>query len=385
MNDKKIISTIAKYLNNEANYDDLTKLNFWLHKIENQNLFKSFVKTEYLINLSMSEFDFNKITNQIKEKKKIISRKQRVLKFSKYAAAAVVLAVISATSYFYYSANSMENTTINASNQFIFISPGSNKAVLTLENGNQVELDEEKKFQNGYSKSNGKSIVYNNTKIKEATVYNYITVPRGGQFQLQLSDGTKVWMNSDSKLKYPTQFQKGEIREVELVYGEVYFDVSESYKNEGAKFKVKTGIQDVEVLGTEFNIQAYTDDDKVLTTLVEGKVKVFNAFTSRYLTPGQQSNSNIKTDALSVYSVDVATQIAWRNGVFLFKRERLESIMEKLARWYQFDIVFEDEAKKQLKFSGKLKMSDNISQLLNIIEDTGGVSFQQKNNAIHIK
>ncbi len=385
MSDKKIISTIAKYLNNEANYDDLTKLNFWLHKIENQNLFKSFVKTEYLINLSMSEFDFNKITNQIKEKKKIISRKQRVLKFSKYAAAAVVLAVISATSYFYYSANSMENTTINASNQFIFISPGSNKAVLTLENGNQVELDEEKKFQNGYSKSNGKSIVYNNTKIKEATVYNYITVPRGGQFQLQLSDGTKVWMNSDSKLKYPTQFQKGEIREVELVYGEVYFDVSESYKNEGAKFKVKTGIQDVEVLGTEFNIRAYIDDDKVLTTLVEGKVKVLNAFTSRYLTPGQQSNSNIKTDALSVYNVDVATQIAWRNGVFLFKRERLESIMEKLARWYQFDVVFEDEAKKQLKFSGKLKMSDNISQLLNIIEDTGGVSFQQKNNAIHIK
>ena len=380
MTDKKLISTITKYLNNEANHDDLTKLDFWLRNEENLGTFKNFIKTEYLINLSMGEFDFDEITEQIKQKKKTISGKQRILRLSGYAAAAVLCMVLATGFYLYNEKDNTRATQINASNQLI--EPGSTHAILTLENGSQVQLNETQAFQNGYSKSDGKSLIYSKNKVKEATAYNYMTVPRGGQYQVQLSDGTKVWLNSDSKLKYPTQFVKGETREVELIYGEAYFDVSESYKNDGVKFKVKTGVQNVEVLGTEFNIRAY--DTSILTTLVKGLVEVSNAFTTRDLVPGQQSNSDVKTDALSVYEVDVSTQIAWKNGIFLFKRERLESIMEKLGRWYEIDVVFEDESKKELEFSGKLNMSENISGLLQIIENTGDVSFQQKDKIIYI-
>ena len=156
------------------------------------------------------------------------------------------------------------------------ITTGSDKAVLTLEDGSNIELEKGKAFKTNVVNSNGEKLVYNKTNQTKIT-YNYLTIPRGGQYFVKLSDGTEVWLNSESQLKFPVAFIKGQTREVTLVYGEAYFAVSPSTNHNGATFKVMNQGQEVEVLGTEFNIKAYKDEINIYTTLVEGKVTVSNA------------------------------------------------------------------------------------------------------------
>src|SRR5690606_33390781 len=147
----------------------------------------------------------------------------------------------------------------------------------------------------------------------------YLTIPRGGQFNVVLSDGTEVWLNSDTQLKYPVNFVEGQDREVELVFGEAYFDVSPSTEHGGSKFKVMNNAQEVEVLGTEFNIKAYRDDINVYTTLVEGKVVVGNGDLKQYLTPNQLSHLNLENNSIKVRVVDVNVETSWKKGIFTFK------------------------------------------------------------------
>lgn len=336
-------------------------------------------------NFFTSEKEKKSIEKKIEKRIQKSIQKQRVFIFSsffKYAAVAVIMLATSITLYYnkHVVFNNTENKKIVTNNN---ITSGSDKAVLTLSDGTNVFLEKGSTYQSKNSKSNGKTIVYYaKHKNKSKKIENLLTVPRGGQFQITLSDGTKVWLNSESQLKYPVNFIDGETRQVELVYGEAYFDVTPSNVNSGSKFIVLNKSQKIEVLGTEFNVKAYKDETHVYTTLVQGKVKVDYTKNQKYLQPNEQLNLNVLNQKGSVLKVDVKNVIAWKNGIFSFKGESLKSIMKTLSRWYDVDVEFSNKKLEDLKFKGVINKSQNMNEILKIMTSTTINSYEITNRKI---
>ena len=263
---------------------------------------------------------------------------------------------------------------------------GSDKATLTLEDGSVIALEKGKSYTKGNASSNGEKLVYNSNGKSAAIANNLLTIPRGGQFFVQLADSTKVWLNSESQLRYPVAFVDGETRQVELVYGEAYFEVSPSTKHKGSRFKVKTQEQNVEVIGTEFNIKAYRDETAIYTTLVQGVVAVSNAAKKQILTPNQQSKITEYNGNINVSEVDVYNEISWRKGLFVFKGMPLKDIARVLSRWYDIDIVFADPALGNVKFNGVLNKNQKLEDILTTIKNINFINaYEKKDNKIIIK
>jgi len=283
----------------------------------------------------------------------------------KYAAA--VLVGILAGSYLFNSQQEDILVTVNTS-----IPSGTDKAMLTLGDGVSVELQKGTNFNTGVADSNGEEIVYaSSEKQTKELVYNHLTTPRGGQFFIQLSDGTKVWLNSESQLKYPEAFNYGKDREVVLVYGEAYFDVSPSTEHNGAKFKVFNKSQEIEVLGTEFNIKAYKDETNIYTTLVEGKVNVNINGSNQSLLPNQQLNLNLKSSSTVIRKIDVYSEISWKEGVFSFENKSLKEMMKVLSRWYDVDVLIKNKSIENEEFVGILRKDENLEDILINIKNSG--------------
>jgi transmembrane sensor len=301
----------------------------------------------------------------------------------KFAVAAAVVFLISISLLFDKNISN-KNTPVIVNNT---IKVGTDKATLILEDGSVITLEKGKAYAAGNVKSNGEELVYNSkNSAKTEIASNYLTIPRGGQFFVQLSDGTKVWLNSESQLKYPVAFVDGETREVELLYGEAYFEVSPSTNHGGSKFKVHTQMQHVEVLGTEFNIKAYKDETTIYTTLVEGKVAISNATARQILAPNQQSNLSVKNNGIAITTVDVYSETSWRKGLFVFKGMPLKEIMKVLSRWYDVDIVFADAKLGNVKFNGVLHKNQNLEEILTTIKNTDFINaYEIKNNKITLK
>lgn len=251
------------------------------------------------------------------------------------------------------------------------IQPGGNKATLTLADGRTITLDS---AQNGtlavegaaqVQKVQNGQLAYHDTKSggAVAATYNTISTPRGGQYQVVLPDGTKVWLDAASSLRFPTAFGEGE-RDVELT-GQAYFEVAQ---NRSAAFHVKVGQMDIAVLGTHFNVNAYKDENAVRTTLLEGAVRVDDAGQSQVLSPGDQASCPQGSGAIQVTTnVDVDAVVAWKNGLFQFNDADLQSVMRQLMRWYDVDVVYEGKAPVQT-FDGKLQRDLSLSQVLRILE-----------------
>ena len=303
----------------------------------------------------------------------------------KYAAAAVVVGIISTT--FFFKDNLLNNVNdkpiINNTN----IQSGTDKATLTLENGETITLAKGTKYQTQNAESNGEKIVYKEKATnKEKIAYNYLTIPRGGQFQITLSDNTKVWLNSETQLKYPVNFIKGKARKVELVYGEAYFEVSPSTNHKGAKFAVTNKGQNIEVLGTEFNIKAYKDETNIYTTLVEGKVAVSYKGQKEILSPNQQANYNLKTNTFKINTVEVYNEISWKDGVFSFDNKSLKEMMKVLSRWYDVEVEFINKAVEKEEFIGVLRKKQSLNEILKTIKNFGIIKeYSIKNKKITIQ
>ncbi|WP_147678993.1 FecR family protein [Algibacter pacificus] len=300
----------------------------------------------------------------------------------KYASAIVVFITVG---YFYLTKDTqVENITPITANNLIEI--GSDKAILTLEDGSNVILEKGQAYVSENVSGNGKEIVYN-TKLKSTKNinYNYLTIPRGGQYFVKLSDGTQVWLNSDSKLKYPVQFVDGETRVVELLYGEAYFDVSPSDQHRNSKFKVFTGDHEIEVLGTEFNINAYKDESEIYTTLVEGKVSVNSGILHKQLIPGEQSKYNKKDNIINISKIDVYNEVSWKRGAFSFKGKPLKDIMNVLSRWYNFEVYFENKSLEKKTFGGVFSKDQRIEDILMLFENTNKISFEISGKTIIVK
>ena len=251
--------------------------------------------------------------------------------------------------------------------------PGSYKAVLTLASGEQVNLEEwcrDSLWKDGTLIRKRKGELTYEQKAgdmqQEEMLFNTITIPRSGEYKLVLSDGTKVWLNSDSKLEFPNTFV-GDERRVKLA-GEAYFEVA---KNKAKPFRVEVDRVEVVVLGTSFNIHAY--DEAVKTTLVEGAVKLNVAGKAYSLSPGFEAN--VDQGGVKIVKSDVYEQIAWKDGRFVFREKRLEEVMSILSRWYDFEIFYQNAAVKDLHFTGNIPRHATINEVLKFLERTHLVHF----------
>jgi transmembrane sensor len=263
------------------------------------------------------------------------------------------------------------------------ILPGSNKAILTLSDGSHINLDDSK--QGLLCKQGGVRIgkeahglVYAGSPTNsEVTLYNTISTPRGGEYQVVLSDGTKVWLNSASALKFPATF-RGKQRIVELT-GEAYFEVA---PNKNMPFKISLNKMAIEVLGTHFNVSAYPDEAEVKTTLLEGSVKLSSAAAISILKPGQQGVFSKDKD-FRIHQVDVQEAIAWKNGYFIFDNENIQSIMRKVSRWYDVDIAYSGNIDEG-NFGGTVSRFKSVSGILKSLELTGTVHFKVSGRRITV-
>lgn len=269
------------------------------------------------------------------------------------------------------------------------IDPGGNKAVLTLANGKTINLSEAANGQlaeeGGISitKTAEGQLVYAYHEQGHATrknnLLNSISTPRGGQYRLELPDGTRVWINAVSSLKFPLAFSGLKERRVELS-GEAYFEVAKLK----VPFIVVSDKQQVEVLGTHFNINAYKDEAHTKTTLLEGMVKVSSLDDKHEVTlkPGQESILN--PGELTIQQADMERNTDWKNGIFIFKNESLEEIMRKVARWYDVEISYALRAPKQETFSGTVSRYDKVQKVLRRLELTGEVNFKIEGRKITV-
>lgn len=379
---------IVKFLNQEANHPELEKLEDLLKNEEGIQVFNSYVKTQYISTLSMTEYDVNKAKETIKTRLKKGKQTRRVRLYKKMAVAASIMLMFGMA--FYMLNKSSEVNTPETDKQPHLIVAGTDKAILTLENGDEVALEKGKKYQTGKVSSNGEELVYavkgQSDIVETEQLYNYLTIPRGGQFFVKLSDGTEVWLNSETKLKYPVKFTSGTSRKVELIYGEAYFKVSPSTAHKGAAFHVLTKSQEIDVLGTEFNIKAYDNDPVMATTLIVGKIKIKKGEVSETLMPNQQATISHESDKIDIEVIDVSQEISWVKGLFSFNEKPLEEIMTVLSRWYDTEVIFENAKQKNFVFTGILERTKAVEDILKLIEATseGQLQFEIKDKTINI-
>ena len=268
------------------------------------------------------------------------------------------------------------------------IIPGKECAVLEMADGRKVELGLGKnlgqlQLEGTVVTNDSNRLAYkqNHSGNSSTLEYNTIIIPRGGEYQLILSDGSRVWLNSDTRLRYPVSFI-GEKREVYLE-GEAYFEVSHSDK----PFEVHGGGQCVRVLGTSFNVMAYGDESKVQTTLVSGSVRVVLDQSDKtvLLTPGHQAEMDKNSGKITMREVNVENYIGWKDKLFMFDEEDMVTIMNKLARWYDVDIIIETPELKEKVFYGVIRKYENISTILDMLKKTQNIDYLIEGKKIVIK
>lgn len=388
MNKDRITLLYRKYLADDCTAEELRELKSLISDPERHDEISGLLD-ETWVNLKENELIdfsetnstaiFNKIVNSDKKE-----NKQRLL-WMRYAAAILVVIGLGASIWVYNFKNN-EDLTIKKVAQIIpEFKAGSNKATLTLDNGSKIDLDKDGIVvnDNQINYSDGSLVMdANQDQVEQAkkTQYLSLNTPCGGEYQVTLSDGTKVWLNADSYLRYPVDFD-GDKRVVELE-GEAYFEVA---KMSGKPFIVKTENQEVKVLGTHFNINSYGYEEGIKTTLLEGSVSVSRnirnggseASQSRVLVPGEQSFVSENLKDISVKKVNTVEVIDWKEGLFIFNDEPIQSITKRLAKWYNVKFVFDGDFSK-VRFVGNYSRDKSLNNLLNNIALTGLVHFEVK-------
>jgi len=332
------------------------------------------------INGSANDFDEDRVFDVIKNRIAQQAR-QRRLNQLKIAASFIGFICLSAFAFWFYSSstNSSDKLTVLSAEK-ADVKPGGDKAILTLADGSVIDLTEratgEIASQGGMvvTKTEDGQLVYHleNEGLNSEIAYNSIATPRGGQFAVVLPDGSRVWLNADSKLKYPASF-KGDSRTVELI-GEGYFEVE---RDEKRPFRIKSKDQVVTVLGTKFNINSYEDESFMRTTLLEGSVQVEKGQQSLILKPGEQARVK---ESIQVAKVNTLHSMAWKNGDFIFRNESIRDIMRQVSRWYDVEIEYQG-GNESLRFGGIVSRAKDLSAVLTMLEKTGQVKFEVLMNA----
>lgn len=378
-----ILILIEKYLADSATEEEKSIVNKWYQSYQDES-----------VEIVSSEIN-SKEQTELRIKERLLAtiseteNRKGINKWWMRSAAAVVL--IGLVVLFFITTGNKKQSTIVAEvpvKQTEEIVPGGNKAMLTLADGSTIILDSAangllsqqggikvQKLDNGLLAYtiNGKLVTEN-----DQAFYNTITTPRGGQYQVTLSDGTQVWLNAASSIHFPVVFA-GTERKVEIT-GEAYFEVA---KNAAMPFKVITGSSEVEVLGTHFNINSYTDESSVKTTLLEGLVKVSvtgNNQSPKFLKAGQQTVLNKEGRISILNNADLEEAVAWKNGRFQFNSADLKSILRQISRWYDVDVEYRGNV--DIHFTGQLPRNDNVTKVFDKLALTGEVHFKTEGKKI---
>ena len=384
LNQKIDFEIIWKKIHNQASEEEEILLNLWLS--ENSAHRKYY---ECALHYYTNGSQFANSPAELKKALRIIHRKTDIhspYRNTRILAIAAVAASIILMLYFQFSAPNIPEAIIVAEKAQSIV-PGSNKAMLILADGTEHDLTSgESIFMDADGteiKNTGNSLEYfSKNDLATEIKYNTLKIPRGGEYFLILSDSTKVWLNSETTLRFPVQFA-ADVRSVELT-GEAYFEVK---KNEKKPFVVSSGNHLVKVLGTQFNISSYADNPNIYTTLAEGKVEVSsisNPEVTLILKPNEQSILNSNNNQIQKKSVDVNQYVAWKDGRFVFREQPLEEIMGTLSKWYDVQVIFSNEKDKKLMFTGNLERYADFGEILAKIEKTNEVNFEIKNNTITI-
>ena len=378
-----IARLIARYLSDEIGEEEQAELTRWRDESpENERLFQEICKEENIKQNMQKRQTFHAEDGWEGVQRKIQRHRfrHRILNICKYAAI-FIFPVAIATVAIYKSSNDPQPLS-QVEEQIV---PGGKKAVLILDNGEAIDLKSTSGVE--LKEKDGTVIQVDSTvlnyqqapaRTSEKLAYNKVNVPRGGEYQLMLSDGSKVQLNSMSSIRFPVQFAQ-DCRLVELE-GEAYFEVSKT----GQPFIVQTKGMKIEVLGTTFNISAYANEE-YQTTLVSGSVKVQTENGSnRILKPSEQACITSGSNQINVRNVDTAFYTSWIHGKINFKDQRLDDIMKTLARWYDMDVVYENEATKELRFGCYVNRYNEITPLVKLLEQTGRVTVTVEGKTIKI-
>lgn len=384
----RISKLISRKVDDTISKEELEELSGWLEKEENQKLYSKITNKDHFEkwknDLSKKDSEaawkqFEKAVNPENKKSTTIST------ILKYAAIFLLPLLVLASLLHYFSYDEPVNTPANM--PVASIDAVISKPRLILDNGKKLNLEDEKltafNEKDGTKIKNEKGkLSYNEaeTKPSKAILYHTVVIPKGSEYEIRLSDGSKVVLNSLSTLKYPVQFTE-KSREVELT-GEGYFEVAKDTKR---PFTVKVDGMNVQVLGTKFNVKAYDTDKNIVTTLVEGSVEVeanANFGEKIKLSPNEQAKLNKKHKTFSVKEVDVASFIAWKEGVLVFRNERLEDIMISLARWYDIEANYLLPEIKDQRFGGTFKRDGDLSLILKMLSYTNKVECQLDGDTI---
>lgn len=374
---------IIKYINNEATDDELAILNEALKSVEARKLLESYLHVDYMLNDEFQEFNSKNALDKFKKQTENVSLKiswrKKSINFLKYAAM-IAIVISTAITIKYFSQEEIkpidENViTLELNDGSIkIIDPNANQEIVNVK-GSLV------------GKQNQDKLIYQNelTQNKETLSYNKLYVPYGKRFQIELSDGTLVYLNSGSTLKYPVRFIKGMPREV-FLEGEAYFKVS---KDKNDSFIVNTSDIKTEVYGTEFNVSSYSNDDKKFVVLVEGSIGVYSSeFRNAkqdliMLTPNKKASYNNQSKKITTKDVAVDNYIVWKDGVLMFENERFENILRKLERHYNVSIQNNYTVLNEIKFTGTFDI-ESIEQVLDAFQGYRKFKYELTNDKIII-
>lgn len=379
MNETEFLELLKKYQNGTLSHEDKDKLDAWyLHKASNSKR-------------QLSEYELADSYEHLKSRLPLAQKTKVINIWPRVAAAASIIVLLSAgIFYFVKSETAAKQENIQIVEKAKEIAPGGNRGILTLSNGKQIILSDisskdiiAKEDQDEVTikmDANGViTYVINpdaDTSKENGNLFNTLSTPTGGQYNIVLADGTKVFLNAVSSIKYPTQFN-GDQRVVELE-GEAYFEVA---KDKSKPFIVKSDKQTIEVLGTHFNVHAYNNEAAVKTTLLEGSVAVSSKNQKAILKPGQQSNISDNAK-IAIREVDTEAAIAWKNGRFKFDNADLKSVMKQLERWYGIKVEYRGDV-SDVRFNGGTFRNKNLSEVLKVLE-LSNIKFKVEGKTITV-